>query len=193
MERSRQDFDLNSVDQLTLLLKEQGVTTWLQACRFIRELPYGRNANRVDLNLVITENKGTCSSKHAFLKQIAILNEVPDVELIVGIYKMNGRNTPKVGVVLSKYHLDYIPEAHCYLKYREERVDYTGISSDTSMIKPDLMQEITIEPHQVSEYKVAYHQEFVKKWLKSEADISKAFTFDDLWSVREECIECLSK
>ena len=34
----------------------------------VKNLPYGRNANRYDFSLVLSENKGTCSSKHAFLK-----------------------------------------------------------------------------------------------------------------------------
>jgi hypothetical protein len=34
----------------------------------VKNIPYGRNSNRTDFSLVISENKGTCSSKHAFLK-----------------------------------------------------------------------------------------------------------------------------
>ena len=42
----------------------------------IKNLPYGRNANRYDFTLVLSENKGTCSSKHAFLKDFADKNEI---------------------------------------------------------------------------------------------------------------------
>ncbi len=64
---------LNSKDKLTLLIKGKNIFTWNELTHFIRHLPYGRNSNRTDLSLVIKEQKGTCSSKHALLKEIANL------------------------------------------------------------------------------------------------------------------------
>jgi len=65
-------------------------------------LPYGRTANRTDLSLVISEQKGTCSSKHALLKEVADLNGIKGIDLIIGIYKMSEANTPGIGDELSK-------------------------------------------------------------------------------------------
>ncbi len=183
------DYILNSNDQLTLLLKHKGVSTWNELTRYIKYLPYGRHTNRTDLSLVIKEQKGTCSSKHALLKHIANLNVMPDVKLILGIYKMNASNTPKIGDVLNENKISFIPEAHCYLKINKQCFDYTSSHSNFNRIKNDLLLEIEIEPHQVAKFKVDYHRTFIKRWI-IEHEIS--FSFDEIWKLREQCIKNLS-
>jgi len=183
------DYILNSNDQLTLLLKHKGISTWNELTRYIKYLPYGRNTNRTDLSLVIKEQKGTCSSKHALLKYIANLNVMPDVKLILGIYKMNASNTPKIGDVLNENKISFIPEAHCYLKINNQCFDYTSSHSNFNRIKNDLLLEIEIEPHQVAKFKVDYHKAFVKTWIEENEIL---YNFNELWKLREQCIENLS-
>lgn len=185
----KSDYTLNSKDELTLLIKDNGINTWNMLTKFIRHLPYGRNSNRRDSSLVIKEKKGTCSSKHAFLKKVANLNNLPDVKLILGLYKMNSTNTPKIGNVLSHNKIEFLPEAHCYLNINGERIDYTSNNSDFNRIKNDILIEQEIEPHQVAEYKVQYHKAFLKTWIK-EQNIS--FNFNEIWGFREQCIVNLS-
>ena len=84
-----------------------------ETINFVKQIPYGRNSNREDFSLVISENKGTCSSKHAYLKDFADKNNIPNVQLFIGIYKMNEQNT-KIGSILSDNFLDFIPEAHVF-------------------------------------------------------------------------------
>ncbi|TRX35884.1 hypothetical protein FNW52_09755 [Flavobacterium sp. ZT3R18] len=154
----------------------------------VKNIPYGRNSNREDLSLVLKENKGSCSSKHAFLKEIANQNNIPNVQLIIGIYKMKESNT-KIGTILSDNNIDFIPEAHCYLNINGERLDYTTGSSNFEKIKNDLLAEIEIEPYQVGEFKINHHQDFVKKWL---IDTKSNFSFYEIWAIREKCITYLS-
>jgi hypothetical protein len=132
----------------------------------VKNIPYGRNANRYDFTLVLSENKGTCSSKHAFLKDFADKNEIKNVKLYIGIFKMNEVNTPKLGDLLSKNNINYIPEAHCYLKINQIPVDATTSDSFYDKIKHDILEEIEIIPNQVSDFKVAYHKAFLKKWIE---------------------------
>ncbi len=155
---------------------------------FIKQIPYGRNSNREDFSLVISENKGTCSSKHAYLKDFANKNNIPNVQLIIGIYRMNEQNT-KIGSILSENKLDYIPEAHCYLNIDGEILDVTTNESDFNKIKSDLLKEIEIEPYQVADFKVNYHQNYIRKWL---LETNSKFTFDEIWGIREVCIQKLS-
>lgn len=156
----------------------------------VKNIPYGRNANRTDFSLVITENKGTCSSKHAFLKDFANRNDIPDVKLFIGIFKMNEVNTTKIYPLLAQNTIDFIPEAHCYLKIRGVPLDVTTSDSFYKKIQNDILEEIEIEPYQVADYKVNYHKEFLKKWI-SETKQSK--TFDEIWAIREQCIQKLSE
>ncbi|MEP0264654.1 hypothetical protein [Dokdonia sp.] len=183
-------YQLHSNDILTQHVKKHDVNSWEELVSFIRALPYGRNTNRTDLSLVIKEKKGTCSSKHAFLKKIADLNNIPSVKLILGMYKMSEANTPKIGAELTTHHLDYIPEAHCYLKINNKRVDITSSTSQFSNIEQDILQEREITPEQVAHFKVDYHKDYIKKWI---IDQDTKFTFDALWKIRETCIKNLTE
>lgn len=148
----------------------------------VKKIPYGRNANRYDFSLVLSENKGTCSSKHAFLKDFADKNEIENVKLYIGIFKMNETNTPKLGDLLSNNKIKYIPEAHCYLKINQVPVDVTTVDSFYDKIKPDIVEEIEITPNQVSDFKVTYHKAFLKNWIK---ETNQNNTFEEIWEIRE--------
>ena len=162
--------------------------TWEETVNFVKHIPYGRNSNRYDFSLVISENKGTCSSKHAYLKDFANKNAIPNVMLIIGIYKMTEHNTT-IGNLLSLNSLTYIPEAHCYLKINKTVIDATSSDSNFDLIKDVILEEIVIEPNQVGTYKIAYHQAFLKKWI---VENNIPFTFDEIWDIREKCIEKLA-
>ena len=181
---------LSSNDNLTQLAVSKGISNWATLVRNIQELPYGRNQSRIDFSLVIKENKGTCSSKHALLKQVADLNNIPNVDLVLAIYKMNDKNTP--GIDLSKVtrELAYIPEAHCYLKVNNESLDITTPNSSITRIENDIISETIIKPEQVGQYKIDYHQKFILDWItQNEIKLS----FDQVWQFREQCIANLSK
>jgi hypothetical protein len=156
----------------------------------VKNIPYGRNANRYDFSLVLSENKGTCSSKHAFLKDFADKNEIENVKLYIGIFKMNETNTPKLGDLLSNNKIECIPEAHCYLKINQVPVDVTTVDSFYDKIKQDIVEEIEITPNQVSDFKVTYHKAFLKNWIK---ETNQNNTFEEIWEIREQCISKLSQ
>jgi hypothetical protein len=183
------DYLLTSNDDLTLVVKAKALLTWNALTEYIKLLPYGRNKNRADVSLLLKEQKGTCSSKHAFLKVIADLNAIPDVKLILGMYKMNSSNTPKIGNVLIKNGISYIPEAHCYLKINGEPIDLTSPSSNFNSIKNFILFEKEITTYQVAEFKVNYHKDYIKKWI---TDHNIPSSFNDLWHMREQCIANLS-
>lgn len=157
----------------------------------VKVIPYGRNSNRHDFTLVLAENKGTCSSKHAFLKDFADKNNIKNVKLYIGIFKMNEQNT-KIGTILSSKNIDYIPEAHCYLKMNGNPIDVTTTDSFYEKIKNELLEEIEIIPSQVVDFKVDYHKKFIKKWI-AETNQSNSFSFEEIWSLRELCILKLSE
>ncbi len=156
----------------------------------VKHIPYGRNSNRYDFTLVISENKGTCSSKHAFLKDFANKNNIPNIKLYIGIFKMNEENTSKIFPLLSENQINYIPEAHCYLKVDGIPLDITTSESFYAKIKNDILEEIEIEPIQVAKYKVNYHKEFLKKWI---IETNQNKTFNEIWTIRENCIKKLSE
>jgi hypothetical protein len=57
------------------------------AAKYACELPHGRNSNREDPLIVLREKQGTCSTKHALLRRLAI-EQGWNLSLVLGIYKM---------------------------------------------------------------------------------------------------------
>jgi hypothetical protein len=82
----------------------------------VRSLPYGRNSDHSDWRLVLGEGRGTCSTKHALLADLARENR-RHVALVLGIYEMDEDNTQEIGTVLDRNGLPCVPEAHCYLAH----------------------------------------------------------------------------
>ena len=180
--------DLKSDDPLTNLVKSHSINNWSDLIEYTKNIPYGRNSNREDFSLVLKEQRGTCSSKHAFLKKIAQLNNVEGVKLILGMYKMNHSNTPKIQTVVAENGLEYIPEAHCYLKLNNKRFDITAGNSNIENWVNDLLEEREIEPEQVSTFKVELHRNYLKNWIVENAI---KLSFDRIWQIRENCIKKL--
>jgi hypothetical protein len=170
--------------------KKLGISDWNKLLNYVKSLPYGRNADRGDFDLVIKEKKGTCSSKHALIKKMADLNSIPDIKLILAIYRMNETNTPGIGKELPQYKLSYLPEAHCFLKIGKQRVDLTRSNADIKFIEQDIIEEMEIQPEQVVEFKVVHHKKFISEWIKTNnLDLS----FEQVWKLRENCIANLEQ
>jgi len=183
------NYPLTVQKKFTLLAQQSGVHTLYELINYIQHLPYGRNADRNKPELVLSEQKGTCSTKHALIKLVADENGITEIKLVIGLYKMNNNNTPRIGDALEKHGLDHMPEAHCYLKYDENRIDITSVNASFEKIEHDLLKEIEITAEQTGEFKVEYHQHYLKEWLEAE---HIPFSFDEIWCIREECINRLS-
>lgn len=184
------DFDIKSMGQISKEFTDRNIVTFKQASLFIKQLAYGRNADKNNLATVFTDNCGTCSTKHALLKRLADENEFEKVKLIVGLFKMNKKNTPQVSSTLQKYNLEYIPEAHCYLKFEDQIIDLTKLNSKPTDFLDELIEEIEIIPEQITDFKVNYHKNYLASWLDKNKQIN--LSLNDLWKIREECIQKLS-
>lgn len=184
------DFDIKSMGQISKEFTDRNIVTFKQASLFIRQLAYGRNAEKNNLATVFTDNCGTCSTKHALLKRLADENEFEKVKLIVGLFKMNKKNTPQVSSTLQKYNLEYIPEAHCYLKFEDKIIDLTKLNSKPTDFLDELIEEIEIIPEQITDFKVNYHKNYLASWLDKNKQIN--LSLNELWEIREECIQKLS-
>ena len=183
------NFPLKPGGEITDRFLALGVTDFHGAARYVRRLPYGRNADRANFRLVLEENRGTCSTKHALLAQLA-KEQVVNIGLAIGIYEMTERNTPGVGPVLAKYGLPSIPEAHCYLTYQGTRLDVTRSNVAPSEPIKRFLYEETIVPDQIGRYKTELHQRFIQNWV---SQLAASRNWQEIWQIREECIAALSE
>ena len=185
------DFQLTSNEQYSIAFHEAGIHSFKEACDFVARLPYGRNANREDFGLVLSEGKGTCSSKHALLAALALENAHPEIELIAGIFLMSGETHSKLSHFFTGKSYPNIPECHCYLRFEGERFDYTDTSNGLERIAPKIVREQRIDPNQVSDWKIMIHKHYLQGWLTRNPGFQ--MTLEDIWKDREEAIALLSK
>jgi len=164
--------------------------TFQLAAGFLKELPYGRNTNKNDLGTVFAEGKGTCSTKHAILKELADENFYEGITLMLGIFRMNGTNTPPVAETLKTNGLEYVPEAHVYLRYQNQVLDFTHSGASPDFIS-DLLIETEIMPGEIGQAKIDLHKKYLARWLAETKELDR-FTPEDLWEIREQCIADLS-
>ena len=101
-----------------------GIKGFIDACRYVHELPYGYNSDRDDLMILFKEKMGSCTTKHAAIATQAVESGLP-IEKAIGIYAMTEEIVTGTGKILDQYGLPYVPMLHCFLVYRVYRVDLT--------------------------------------------------------------------
>lgn len=160
------------------------------ACHYISRLPYKRNTDKHNILCVFNDLGGTCSTKHAVLRKLALENDDAQIKLMLGIFKMDIEYTGKIKNTLEKFNLKYIPEAHNYLKIEKTYYDFTKANSNYHDFKNKLLIEKEIEYDQIVEVKVAFHQDFLKNWINTE---NLNYSLQKIWEIREQCIQDLQK
>ena len=133
---------------------------------------------------MLAEGRGACSTKHALVAALAAEITAP-VRLVLGIYLMDGRNTPGVGEALDAAGLAAVPEAHCCLEAGGERLNLTWPGRLEA--PPAFMWDEAIRPDQIGATKVALHRASVAAWAAEQGlEAARA------WAAREACIAALS-
>jgi len=176
-------------NSFTSLVLGKKIHSFERLCGYVQALPYSRISDRQNLKLVLIEKTGTCSTKHGFVKSVAIEQNLECIKLFLIIFKMNRKNTPGIGRVLEDNGLSYIPEAHCLLDFNGSDVDLTGLS-DSTLADEDVLIRQEIMPSQVGTWKVDFHRNYLKDWAISN---KIELAVDELWKIREQCILSLTK
>jgi len=169
---------------------DKNIADFDSACTYISALPYKRNKDKSNILCVFHELGGTCSTKHAVLRKLAFENGRTETKLMLGIFKMDLEYTDKIKNTLNKFGLKYIPEAHNYLKIEDVYFDHTRPSSDYNDFKNKLLIEKEIEYNEIVEEKILYHKNFLEKWIAAE---SIPYSLNEIWNIREQCIQDLQE
>lgn len=98
------------------------IQSFVHACRYVHEIPYGYNSNRDDLMILFKENKGSCTTKHAVIATLATEVGIA-VNKYIGIYPMTETIVTGAQAILDRHNLPYVPMVHCFLVYGDHRVD----------------------------------------------------------------------
>ena len=182
---------LHAVGPVSAEIIAHGITDFQAAGCYLQRLPYGRTVDRADFRAVLREGKRTCSTKHALLAALAHEQGLP-VVLTLGIYAMHEGNTPGVGVVLTRYGLPSLPEAHCYLTHEGRRIDVTRSGAEPTEPITQWLYEEPIVPAQIGDYKVTLHRHYMQTWVNNNVESVRGHSFEEVWRIREECIAALA-
>lgn len=160
---------------------------WNRLIQQVREIPYGRIE---DHRQVLNQKRGTCSTKHAFLKHKAEDMNLEHIKLLLVLYKMNDNNTPGVGPILKKYNLDFVPEAHCVLfdTQQGDFIDATFEHSDFDHLISDTLLTIQINPEDIYNFKKEWHKKYIGIFSNN-----SEYSAQELWEIREACIQALTQ
>ncbi len=116
--------DIKSVGDISKKFLALGIESFKAACDYIHELEYGSNTNYKDKMILFKENKGTCTSKHAVIAELARELDIP-VYKHVCVYKFTDEITLGASEILKKYNVPYVPLMHCFLVYDKDYFDLT--------------------------------------------------------------------
>ncbi|WNG45858.1 hypothetical protein F0U60_18385 [Archangium minus] len=178
------DFPLSEHEPLSQGFLALGLRGFVDAARYVWELPYGRNSDPADFRLVLSEGRGTCWTRHALLAALARAHGQP-VKLTLGIYEMHERNTPGVGAVLEHEGLSGIPEAHGYLVVHQRRVDLSRNvpAAESIAAVAVFFIEGQIEPEEIGAPQEEMLRAFIRDWAAR-----RRLDAERIWRVREACI-----
>lgn len=159
-----------------------------ECIHYIHQLPYGRNKQRDQYYLVLSEGKGTCSTKHALIKALADEQNIP-LSLILGLLITTTKQDPRISKMLKKHNLPGIPEAHCILKYNSIYFDITFPGELLSVKPHEIVQEFSIIPDQIGSFKLEKHHDFIERWINEQ---NIPYSKSQIWEIRESWIKFLS-
>jgi hypothetical protein len=167
-----------------------GINGFIDACRYVHELPYGYNTDRDDLMILFKEKFGSCTTKHAVIATLAAELGLP-IEKAVGIYVMTEEIVADTGTILDKYGLPYVPMVHCFLVYGEHRVDLTeGNHNGKKRSIEDFLYTEKVVPNISAKDEYLLYRRALKNYILTKSE-HKGIDLKSLLKAREEGLALL--
>ena len=186
------DKSLSKAGVISAKFLNLGIKSFIQACRYVQELPYGYNSNRDDLMILFKENRGTCTTKHAVIATLAIELKL-SIEKSIGIYAMTEEIVTGTDKILEKYNLPYVPMIHCFLVYGTYRVD---LSEDNNNGKNQPIEEFLytqrVEPNISEKAEYLLYRKALKDPILDREEM-KGINIVQILRAREQGLSLLKK
>jgi hypothetical protein len=167
-----------------------GIDTFLNACGYVQELPYGYNSDRDDIMILFKEKMGSCTTKHAVIATLAVELGLP-VEKYIGIYAMTEAIVTGTGRILDTYQLPYLPMIHCFLGYGQYRVDLTdGNANGKNRSITNFLHTESVIPNIPAKAEYLLYRNALKDRILKRADLA-GVDMKTILHAREEAIVLL--
>ena len=183
---------LSSAGTISSQFLSLGINSFIDACRYVHELPYGYNSDRDDLMILFKENKGTCTTKHAVISTLAIELSLP-VEKHVGIYAMTEDIITGSYEIQKKYNLPYVPMIHCFLVYGQYKVDLSeGNNNGKNRSIEEFLYTRRVEPNISAKAEYLLYRNALKEFILPRKEM-EGVEITQILRAREDGLNLLKK
>jgi hypothetical protein len=151
----------------------RNLTTFHQACHWVKNLPYGSNSSNDDSLIIFQEGKATCTNKHGIISRLA---EELNLEIYknLGFYRLNDATVTGVNAIVEPYGLSFIPQIHCFLEYQNYRVDLTeGNCNGKNKTIEDYDFVVRVKPDLTHQEHETYYLENLEKYFLIEPKLKE--------------------
>jgi hypothetical protein len=118
------DAEITLSGEISKKFLDLGIKTFTNACLYVHNIEYGYNSDKDDRMILFKENKGSCTTKHGVIAELAKELDIPLYKK-VGIYKLTEEITNGADEILQKHEVPFIPMVHCFLVFENFRFDLT--------------------------------------------------------------------
>ena len=171
------EFEILSNEKVSTFLKEHNVNFFQSAIAFFKS-----NLKALDdcLKLIVEDSNNsmtTVAKFHAVLAQLAVENDISEVELVVGIFIVNATSFPKLADYFSSKSYANLALSTCYFVIDGERIDFFKGNNFLNKISKRFVREQRVDPHQAKEWKEKIYEDYIGKWLKRNSEITETLEF----------------
>ena len=157
---------LQARGDVSYIFLQKGIDTFHAACRYVKSMPYGPNADSAQSLLLFSEGQGTCSTKHGAISHLAREQALP-VYKNLGFYQLNDTIVTGVSDILQPYGLSFIPQIHCFLEFASYRVDLTeGNCNGKNQTIDDYDFVVRVQPDPSFEEKQSCYLEHLRRYFE---------------------------
>lgn len=170
-------FEILSDKKVSTFLKGNNIHFFQSAIAFFKS-----NLAALDdcLKLVVEDTNQTMTTVakfHAVLAQLAVENDISEIELVVGIFIVNATSFPELNDYFSDKSYDNLALSTCYCIIDGERIDFFKGNSFLDKISKRFVREQRVDPHQAKEWKEKIYEDYIGKWLKRNSEITETLDF----------------
>jgi hypothetical protein len=152
---------------------EHEITSIQAACRYVKAMPYGPNSNNEDSLILFEENRGTCTTKHGAIARLAAELRL-EIYKTLGFYRLNDEIVTGVNAIIQPYGLNFIPQIHCFLRYKTFHIDLTeGNCNGKNKTIDDYDFTVEVKPDLTHAEQETYYMSYLEQYFTIEPKLAE--------------------
>lgn len=165
------NFELIASEKLTKLFIQNEITDFSNAIRYLNE---SKTNIKPFLDLVVEDVPQTMTKTaqiHAVLAALAVDNQRPEIELMMGIFLIDVNTFPEFESYFNSTPFQTIALTTSYLKIDGQRFDFSSKKPVLERINKKIVREQRMDPHQSKEWKEKIYEDYIQKWLNRNPEV----------------------